>query len=124
MQSPLAGGCLCGKVRFETNAEPLFSFQCYCRDCQHVSGGGHLPQFAVKRDALAISGPVKAFRLKSDSGNEVENGFCSECGSPIYKTTTRAADLIFLVPGSLDDPARYEPGRNVFEDRRLPWDKG
>jgi hypothetical protein len=53
----------------------------------------------------------------------VELGFCRECGSPIYKTTTMAPDLIFLLAGSLDDSSSFAIGSKVYEDRRQPWDE-
>ena len=123
MPSTQTGGCLCRKVRYEAPDETAFSIQCYCRDCQHMSGGGHAPQFAVKRDAVTRSGPLKTFHLKSAAGNDVEFGFCGECGSPIYKTTTLAPELIFLFAGSLDDPATFSVETKVNEERRQPWDK-
>ncbi len=88
-----------------------------------MSGGGHAPQFAVKRDTVSKSGPLKTFRLKSDSGNDVEFGFCGECGSPIYKTSTLAPELIFFFAGSLDDPTRFSVEAKVYEKSRQPWDK-
>ena len=48
-----SGGCLCGASRFAFEGAPKFAIQCFCRDCQHVSGGGHLPQMAVDRAVLA-----------------------------------------------------------------------
>lgn len=65
-----------------------------------MSGGGNALQFAVKRDTVTKSGQVKTFNVASDAGNDVEFGFCGECGSPIYKTTSAAPELIFFFAGS------------------------
>ena len=121
MSSPRTGGCLCGKVRYKTG-EAAFAVHCYCRDCQHISGGGHAPQFAVKRDAISRSGPLQTYDIKADSGHDVEFGFCRECGSPIYKTTTRLPDVVFFFAGSLDDPTLFDGSMKVYEERRQPWD--
>ena len=123
MPTPQTGACLSAKVRYETTGEAVHAIHCYCRDCQHMSGGGNAPQLAVMRDTLTLSGPVKTFGVTSDSGNDVELGFCGECGSPIYKTTSYTPELIFLFAGSLDDPARFTPRNKVYEDRRQPWDE-
>ena len=123
MASTQTGGCLCNKVRYEASNEAVHSIQCYCRDCQHMSGGGHAPQFAVKRDTVTKSGPLKMYQFISDAGNEMELGFCGECGSPIYKTSAQAPELIFLFVGSLDDPTKFSPDARIYEDRRQPWDK-
>ena len=68
----LKGGCLCGRSRCEIDGEISFSIQCYCRDCQHLSGGDHAPQFAVKCSGAVKSGPLKTFTIKSDRENPVE----------------------------------------------------
>lgn len=117
-----SGGCLCGASRFQFTGAPKFAIQCFCRDCQHVSGGGHLPQMAVDRAALTQTGPIKTYAATAVSGNTLGFHFCADCGSPLLKTTTRAPDLVFVYPGALDDPALYEPGRDVFETSRQPWD--
>ena len=28
------GGCLCGALRYEATAEPLYAGLCYCADCR------------------------------------------------------------------------------------------
>ncbi|MCB1355471.1 MAG: GFA family protein [Maritimibacter sp.] len=117
-----SGGCLCGASRFAFSGDPKFAIQCFCRDCQHVSGGGHLPQMAVDRAALTRTGPIRTFESTAASGSTLGFHFCADCGSPLLKTTTRAPDLVFVYPGALDDPALYTPGRDVFEDSRQPWD--
>ncbi len=38
MPAPFSGGCTCGAIRYECSTEPVVSWQCHCRDCQHASG--------------------------------------------------------------------------------------
>lgn len=116
------GGCLCGASRFAFAGQPKFAIKCYCRDCQHVSGGGHAPQIAVARADAEHWGLTKVFNATSDKGNALEFGFCGECGSPLYKTTEMARDLIFFYVGALDNPAAIPQAKPVFEDSKQPWD--
>jgi hypothetical protein len=116
-------GCLCGASRFEIIGEGEFTIQCYCRDCQHVSGGGNLPQYVVKRNAVRMTGPIKTHCRKSEAGNDLMIGFCSDCGSPLFKTTSRASDKTFVTAGALDDPTIFSDSKRVYEDSRQPWDK-
>ena len=66
--STLVGGCQCGQVRYESNAQPLFSGNCHCRECQRVTGGAYVPAFAVPANALKITGEVKYYESRADSG--------------------------------------------------------
>ena len=118
----LTGSCLCGRVHYRIASVPAFTVKCHCRDCQKISGGGHLPQFAVPRDASDIEGGLKVHDLKSLAGFAVRSAFCPECGSPIWKSTERLPDLLFFAAGSLDDPTIFAPGMVVHEETRLPWD--
>ena len=101
------GRCVCKKVRYEASDEVVHSIQCYCRDCQHMSGGGNASQFAVKRDTVTKSGPLRTYQLKSVSGNTVELGFCGDCGSPIYKTTSKIPRLMFFFAGPRMNPLAF-----------------
>lgn len=118
----MSGGCLCGAVRYESAAGAQFSIMCCCRQCQHISGAGHAPQFALPRGAVTLSGPVKVHELKADSGNDVATAFCATCGSPIYKTSSGFAEFMFFHAGTLDDPSAYQPQQVVWTRSRQAWD--
>jgi hypothetical protein len=40
MAQPQTGGCLCGKIRYELNAdaEPIYNVICHCFNCKKASG--------------------------------------------------------------------------------------
>lgn len=82
-----------------------------------------MPQIAVDQATFAAFGPIKHFKKKSDSGNDLSFAFCSECGSPLFKTTTLAPDVVFVPLGCLDHSDQYQPGRKVYEGSRRPWDE-
>ena len=117
-----SGGCLCGATRYKITESPRFAITCFCTDCQRATGGGHAPQFAVGKDAVSLTGPLKHHTAKSDAGNDLAFGFCGACGSPITKSTTAAADLLLLYAGSLDDPSVMPMPKPVFESSRQAWD--
>ena len=39
----ITGGCLCGALRYEADAEPLHAGFYYCDDCRRASGSGCIP---------------------------------------------------------------------------------
>ena len=55
MAIKFAGGCLCGCVRYECSADPIFMGNCHCRDCQKSSGGAYEPDIGLPAGALKIT---------------------------------------------------------------------
>lgn len=117
------GECLCGAVKVEIVGEPKFTIRCYCKDCRHISGGGHLPQVMMKREQVTVSGAIKSHKWKSASANDVELGFCGNCGSPIYKPTTMMKGNMSVLVGSLNDSSSISFKNSAYQDSRQPWDK-
>jgi len=118
----MTGGCLCGEVTYRSSAKPDFSIICFCTDCQKLSGGGHLPQCRVAKDSVAFSGSISTHSVVSDSAADVEIGFCSACGTTLYKASSRFPDKMFLTVGSMDDPTQFAPDMRVHEASKQPWD--
>ena len=116
------GGCLCGAVHYECNADALFMGNCHCRDCQKASGSGYDACIGVPAAALKVNGPVKYHDMKANSGNVLSRGFCSECGSRLFAKTSAMPDLGMITAGTLDDPTQYKPTMNIFTSRAQPWD--
>lgn len=123
MPAPFSGGCLCGAIRYESRAEPLFSINCHCRDCQRTTGTAYAPVLAVPRDALSISqGEPTYYTSQSDSGETVSRGFCPECGSGIFSKLSANPDIVGLKAASLDDPSWFRPTIDIYTDSAQPWD--
>lgn len=123
MPAPFSGGCLCGAIRYESRAEPLFSINCHCRDCQRTTGTAYAPVLAVPRDALSISqGEPTYYTSQSDSGETVSRGFCPECGSGIFSKLSANPDIVGLKAASLDDPSWFRPAVDIYTDSAQPWD--
>lgn len=116
------GGGLCTASRFPVDSAPKVAIRCLCRDCPHVSLGGHPPRLAVERAALGRPGPIGTHQDTAASSRRLGFQFCETCGSPQPKTTTRARDLGLACPGALDEPSLRDPGRTVFKDSRQLWD--
>jgi hypothetical protein len=84
MAAPFRGGCMCGAVRYECSTEPLVTANCHCRDCQQSSGSPFASVLLVPQAAVKITGEVKWFDVKADSGNMFSRRFCPNCGSPLF----------------------------------------
>jgi hypothetical protein len=122
MATKFSGGCLCGAVRYECEADPIFMGNCHCRDCQQASGGGYDPAIGVPAKVLKITGNVKYHDSKADSGNTLSRGFCPECGARLFGKASAMPDLAMITAGSLDDPTQYTPQMDIFISSAQPWD--
>ena len=123
MPALFSGGCLCGAIRYESRAEPLFSINCHCRDCQRTTGTAYAPVLAVPRDALSITqGEPTYYTSQADSGETVSRGFCPECGSGIFSKLSANPDIVGLKAASLDDPSWFRPAMDIYTDSAQPWD--
>jgi hypothetical protein len=116
------GGCACGAVRYEFTGEPVMMGHCQCRACQRDSGTGHASHVAVLGPGFTITGPIKYWASKADSGNIVSRGFCNECGSPVASKNSGMQTLMFVRAASLDDPTIYKPQMVVWSGMGQPWD--
>jgi hypothetical protein len=122
MNKLLIGGCLCGTVRFETSAEPMFSGNCHCRDCQRSSGSAFTPAIFVPADSVWIQGTVKYFESKADSGNTIDRGFCPNCGSQLFTKLQMMPNVLGLRAGTLDAPENFEPTLDMYTASAPHWD--
>ena len=122
MSNRMTGGCKCGAVRFETDGEPAFSSNCHCRDCQQATGSAYMPVAGFPKDAVRVTGVVKYFRRKGDSGATVSEGFCPECGAHLFARADVLEGIFLVNAAGLDDPALFKPQMNIFTASAQPWD--
>jgi hypothetical protein len=123
MPTARTGGCLCGRVRYESTGEPTFSLLCHCRDCQRQSGSAYIAAMRVPAAGFRIiRGEPRRYVSRSDAGNEITRVFCGDCGSPLYVAVATRPDLIGLRVTSLDDPSGFRPDANIFAKSAQPWD--
>jgi hypothetical protein len=116
------GACLCGAVRYECSAEPVFAGNCHCRDCQKASGSPFVAVMAVPATEVKITGDVKYYDSKVDSGRTFSRGFCPECGARLFGKSSGLPHLTLITAGSLDDPSRFQPAMDFYVSSAQPWD--
>lgn len=102
------GQCLCGAIRFQTDAAPQGPSVCHCSQCRRQSG--HLWASAyVPKDALTITGPLRWY----DSSDAAQRGFCPSCGSFLF-WRAHAEDTISFALGALDAPTGLRLQKHIF----------
>lgn len=119
----MTGGCLCGAVRYEVTADPVYTGHCHCRSCQRASGAGHTTYVGVPRAAMTVRGQPRAYTLIGGSGLPAQRHFCPSCGSQLFGTCQLDPAMATLYAGSLDDPSMIRPDAAINVCNRQPWDR-
>jgi hypothetical protein len=117
----IAGGCLCGKVRYSADAEPIFIGVCHCTNCQKSSGTAFNTVVALPKPAVTLSGTVSTYEGRGDTGNATYKRFCPECGSPVAEEAAVMPDVVMIPVGTLDDASSVQPAMQIYCDSAQPW---
>jgi hypothetical protein len=118
----LAGGCLCGAVRYRSSGPQVRQFVCHCRDCQRSGGSVFHVGVVVPRAGFTIThGELRRHQSKADSGRTITRNFCPICGSGIINELEFRPDHVVIKIGTLDDPGLVIPTYEVFARSRIPW---
>jgi hypothetical protein len=115
------GGCLCGQIRYVTEAEPVMTLLCHCRNCQKQSGGAFSVNLCIPMAGLTVHGTLKTYEDVGDSGNAVLRRFCPDCGSPIMTEIAAMSGIALVKAGTLDDPVGITPTAEFFCDSAQGW---
>jgi hypothetical protein len=82
------GGCACGAIKLEAEADPEKTQLCHCTDCQTGTGSAFRISVPVPGATLKLTGqPATYLKTTADSGIPRVQAFCGKCGAPIYSTT-------------------------------------
>ena len=122
MAQTITGGCLCGGVRYRYEGEIGPANYCHCADCRRVTGSAFNIGLRVAARAFrTVKGKPKGFTKTGDSGNELTRHFCPDCGSPLYTSSPRHPETLYLKAGSLDDHSLVRPTHQNWLVSRVSW---
>jgi hypothetical protein len=118
--TPVTGGCLCGRVRYQAEVFLQHGYICHCTVCQRSAGQPAEIAVLIRAGTLNYLGDEPKYYVSSADG---KRGFCADCGSRIVWQALRAQDdwLTNLSVGSLDRPQDVRVTRHTCADTQLPW---
>jgi hypothetical protein len=123
----MKGGCLCGKIRYQTTGEPKYSGLCYCGDCRKSSGSAFVGFMGFACEDFKVDGTDKtrSFYGKSSTGGERAYSFCVDCGSHLFGGIYGKDKEHTVYVGSLDSEfvGDFEPKMALFTGQRPEWGK-
>lgn len=110
----LAGGCVCGDVRYSTDGAPLRITACHRAWCRRRTGSAFGVECVFPVEKVRVQGTaLRSYRHHSDaSGRWLERDFCSACGSNIGLLLEAVPDIRSLSIGSFDDLWWMDSSRN------------
>lgn len=113
----VSGGCQCGAVRYHATEMLDNAHLCHCRMCQKAMGNVFAALVAAPKAAVTWTrGTPARFR----SSENVDRGFCQNCGTPLFYETLDNDRINFTI-GSLDHPELFPPRENDGNEGRVPW---
>jgi hypothetical protein len=121
------GGCHCGYITIEGEADPEKTTICHCTDCQKGTGTAFRVSVPVPGATFRMSGQPKSYlKTTAESGNPRVQAFCPRCGSPIYSTTPgEGPQPSYMVRvGILRQRNEFVPRRQIWFRSALPWVPG
>jgi hypothetical protein len=117
----IAGGCLCGALRYEASAPPQYAGYCFCEDCRKASGGGFIGFMGFPADVLKFSGASIVHTMTQADGRKSQRNFCPSCGGLVFGGVRGETDQHTVYAGSLDDPSHFKPRIAIFNSQRPEW---
>ena len=112
----LAGGCLCGQVRFEARGEPINVRVCHCSICQRASAAPFYARALYRADQVSLAGEVG----RHPSSEALWRLFCPACGTRIG-TDRPSAGRMSLALSLFDDAKALRPDCHFFTSTKAPW---
>jgi hypothetical protein len=115
---PLAGGCLCGAVRFEVSERPPVAGYCHCTRCRRRTGTAASLSARVPAGALRVLSGEELLR-SFDPPDGAAKVFCSACGGHLW---ARFDDGFGVRMGAFDGDPGVRPSYRQFVAYAAPWE--
>jgi hypothetical protein len=115
------GSCLCGKVTYIVQGQPLRSHNCHCSRCRKARSAAHASNLFTAADGVRFTrGEDLLSTYKVPEALRFTHVFCSSCGSPMPRIDpSRGITVIPL--GGLDDDPGMRPQSHIFVASKAPW---
>ena len=117
MASELAGGCLCGAVRYRVTAV-LRADLCHCRMCQKASGAPVVAWLTVPGDAFSFT---EGQPIAYQSSARAFRHFCGACGSQLTFREPENPSELDVNLATLDHPEAVPPQYHIHTTSGMPW---
>ena len=122
-ETPFAGGCACGSVRYRLESPPLFVHCCHCRSCQRETGTSYALNALIEADRVKLlEGEPEKTATPSNSGKGQDIWRCPKCRIALWSNYAGFGSKVnFIRVGTLDEPDRIVPDIHIYTSSKQPW---
>jgi hypothetical protein len=121
LQLPLAGGCLCGAVRFEVTEPPLRTGYCHCTRCQRRTGTAAAVSSFLAPGSLRILAGAEHVRCWTPPDGFAKC-FCELCGGALWSRHPEREDSYAVRLGAFDGDPGLRPEYRQYVAYAAAWE--
>jgi len=119
----LAGGCLCGAVRYHVVGAPLETYHCHCGMCRRMQGAafGTYSVWPAERFTLNRGADVMGYH---ESSPGIKRHFCGTCGCNVLAWNDAETDKVSVATPTIDggvDPGGLNALHHIFVAHKATW---
>lgn len=116
------GGCHCGSITYAAEINPERVSVCHCTDCQTGSGSAFRTNVPCEKNSFRLlTGEPRIYVKTAESGNRRAQGFCADCGTPLFSTTESNREVYVLRVGSIRQRSELRPRSQGWCRSAQPW---
>jgi hypothetical protein len=112
---------MCGGVRYEVGAPPLYAGYCHCTRCRRRTGGSASLSARVQPGSFTVVEGEDLIAVYAPPGG-FEKAFCSRCGSGLFSRDPDDHEAIGVRMGSFDGDPGVRPSYRQYVANAAPWE--
>lgn len=119
-ETKMAGGCMCGTVRYETTGQPFSIAHCHCESCRKHTGAPVVTLAGYQKEQVTFTGKGRSIY---ESSPGALRAYCNKCGTPLTWEGDGGdlGPIVELHLSTFDDPAAMKPTAHAFYPERISW---
>ena len=121
MPAPYTGRCSCGAVTATITGEPIAVRQCWCRQCQKLTGGPATTNAMFLLEHIELTGELAETGYTAASGNTYAQRFCPKCGNPVMGDSSGRPHARVIRIGFLDEGHGLKPTAAIWLSEAPDW---
>jgi hypothetical protein len=120
-ESPLAGRCACGAVRFEVTEPFTGAGYCHCHRCQRRSGVPWTLNALVPASGFEVTAGAEEVGTWRPEGGGKPKSFCRLCGGHVFGGDPVGEGVMVVRLGALEGDPEVEPSWRAWVSSAADW---